>query len=79
MAIKGEFNLGRIAYLLKNNFASTSINTSTSTIATPISTLLAINPTLLTIPPIQPILLAQQNQSPINQLITIELSKQNQN
>ena len=50
IATRGEFNLGRIAYLLKNNF--TSISTNTSTIATPILTLLAINPTLLMILPI---------------------------
>ena len=50
IATKGEFNLGRITYLLKNNF--TSINTSTSIIATPILTSLAINLTLLIILPI---------------------------
>ena len=50
MVTRGEFNLGRIAYLLKNNFIS--ISTSTSTIITPILTLLAINPTLLIILPI---------------------------
>ena len=46
IATRGKFNLGRIDYLLKNNFASTS----TTTIETPISTLLIINPTLLIIP-----------------------------
>ena len=50
MITKGEFNLERITYLLKNNF--TSINTSTSTIVTLILTSPAINPTLLIIPPI---------------------------
>ena len=43
---KGEFNLGRITYLLKNNFASTSTSTSTSTIKTLTLTLLATNPIL---------------------------------
>jgi len=31
IATRGEFNLGRITYLLKNNFASISTSTSTST------------------------------------------------
>jgi len=51
MATGGKFNLGQINYLLKNNF------TSTSTIKTLILTSLTINPTLLMIPPINPILL----------------------
>ena len=46
MVTRGEFNLGRIAYLLKNNFASTSTSTSTSTIKTLTLTLPAINPIL---------------------------------
>jgi len=50
MATGGKFNLGRIDYLLKNNF------TSTSTIETLILTSPTINPALLTIPPINPIL-----------------------
>ena len=56
MATREEFNLGRIAYLLKNDFASTSTSTSTSTIKTPTLTLPAINPTPQPILPIQPIL-----------------------
>jgi len=59
MATRGKFNLGRIDYLLKNNFASTSTIenlTLQSTIETLILTLLTINPTLLIIPPINPIL-----------------------
>ena len=47
IATGGEFNLGQITYLLKNNF--TSISTNTSTITTPILTSLAINPTLFII------------------------------
>ena len=47
IAIEREFNLGRIAYLLKINF--TSINTNTSTTKTLILTSLAINSTLFMI------------------------------
>src|SRR6266568_8013257 len=77
MATKGEFNSGRIKYLLKNNF--TSISTSTSTTETPISISPATNPTLLTTPPTQPISSAQQSQPPINQSTTTGPSEQNQN
>ena len=50
MATRGKFNLGQINYLLENNFTSTS-TTKTLTLILP-----TINPTLLTIPPINPIL-----------------------
>ena len=57
MATRGEFNLGQIKYLLKNNFTSTIKNlTSRSIIETLISTSLTTNPTLLIIPPINPVL-----------------------
>ena len=56
MVTKGEFKLGRIAYLLKNNF--TSISTSTSTTETLTLTLLAINPIPQPTLPIQPTLSA---------------------
>ena len=56
MATRGEFNLGRIKYLLKNNFTSTTKNlTLQSIIKTLTLTLLTINPTLLIIPPINPV------------------------
>jgi len=46
MATKGKFNLGRINYLLKNNFTSTStIETLTLTLPTTKPTLLIILPT----------------------------------
>jgi len=48
MVTKGKFTLGRINYLLKNNFASTS------TIKTLILISLATNLTLLIIPPTIP-------------------------
>ena len=50
IATRGKFNLGQINYLLKDNF------TSTSTVKTLTLILLTINPTLLTIPPTNPIL-----------------------
>ena len=54
MAIGGEFNSGRIAYLLKNDFTNTSTSINTSTIKTPISASLATNPTPQPILPTQP-------------------------
>jgi len=57
MATRGEFNLGRIKYLLKNNFTSTIKNlTLQSMIKTLILILLTINLTLLIILPINPVL-----------------------
>jgi len=50
IATGGKFNSGRINYLLKNNFTSTS-TIETLTLISP-----TINPTLLTIPPTNPVL-----------------------
>src|SRR6266702_2309782 len=54
IATRGEFNSGRIAYLLKNDFTNTSTSINTSTIKTPISASLATNPTPQPILPTQP-------------------------